>query len=391
MKGLSAAVSEAFIAVAARPARTFLVSLGTMLGIAVFVATLGASVTAANQIRTTFNTSLATEVRVAAAPSADPSLLVELDADSAARVLGVQSVGKWASLDLPGLVVSRGWQDYSPVSTQVYAASPGALGVVDPGMRSGATFDSGIDARADRVILLSTALAGQLGLTRTVGDIVFIADVAYTVGGSYDSVAREPQAQLGAIIPWNTAINTYGSGVLGNPQILVSTRPGAASVVARQIDLALMPTDPSALAVEQPVDPSDFFNTVNGDARTLYLAVAAVAIILGGVSIFAASLFSVTQRTTEIGLRRCVGASSRGIGLQFMLEGGIVGAVAGTAGAALGVLVVVAISLLNGWTATLPIVATVCSPVGGMIVGVLAASYASARATRVTPVEALRR
>jgi putative ABC transport system permease protein len=97
------------------------------------------------------------------------------------------------------------------------------------------------------------------------------------------------------------------------------------------------------------------------------------------------------ERIGEIGLRRALGARARHITWQFLTESAALGLVGGIAGTSLGTAVVVGVSLHNRWTPVLDPVTLAAAPVLGLTTGLLAGLYPSWRASRIQPVEALRR
>jgi len=121
------------------------------------------------------------------------------------------------------------------------------------------------------------------------------------------------------------------------------------------------------------------------------LAIASVALLVGGIGIANIMLVSVRERTREIGVRRAVGAKRRHVLVQFLLEavvisllGGIIGLVLGVALVAIGRLLVPGLPLhLN---ADIVVVAVGFSAVVGVLSGVVPAQ----RAANLDPVEALR-
>ncbi|MFE2336188.1 ABC transporter permease [Streptomyces coelicoflavus] len=145
-----------------------------------------------------------------------------------------------------------------------------------------------------------------------------------------------------------------------------------------------------ALTVLAPPDLSKARKGVQGDVNGLFLVLGLVSLIVGAIGIANVTLVTVMERVGEIGLRRALGASRRQIAAQFLLESTTIGLLGGVIGAALGVVVVVAVSAVKDWTPVLDGRLAVGAPVVGAVVGLLAGVYPSLRASRMEPVEALR-
>ncbi len=119
-------------------------------------------------------------------------------------------------------------------------------------------------------------------------------------------------------------------------------------------------------------------------------AIAGISLLVGGIGIMNIMLATVTQRTREIGVRRCIGATRWDIVRQFMLEalvitcmGGLIGVVAGVGGAKL-------ISDFAGWRTVVSMQAVIVSFSVSALVGVVFGMYPAVRAAMVDPIEALR-
>lgn len=97
------------------------------------------------------------------------------------------------------------------------------------------------------------------------------------------------------------------------------------------------------------------------------------------------------ERIPEIGLRRALGASRRGIASQFLLESAMVGSVGGVLGCSIGILVVVGVAANRQWAPTLDASFLFAAPFLGTLTGILAGLHPAWRAMRIEPTDALRR
>ncbi len=119
-------------------------------------------------------------------------------------------------------------------------------------------------------------------------------------------------------------------------------------------------------------------------------AIASISLLVGGIGIMNIMLATVTERTREIGVRRCVGATRWDITRQFMLEALVITCVGGLIGIALGVGLARAIAVYADWNTVVSVQAIVISfGVAGMV-GVIFGLYPAVRAASVDPIEALR-
>ncbi|HSB03112.1 MAG TPA: ABC transporter permease [Anaerolineales bacterium] len=122
----------------------------------------------------------------------------------------------------------------------------------------------------------------------------------------------------------------------------------------------------------------------------LLAAMAIVSLIVGGIGIMNVMLVSVTERTREVGVRLTVGARSRDIILQFLLEAILISIGGGVLGVALGILSIPLAASLNSGQALLEPGSIPLALGVAVIVGILFGIYPALRAARLDPIEALR-
>ena len=177
----------------------------------------------------------------------------------------------------------------------------------------------------------------------------------------------------------------------------------AAAVSAKEVPLALKQItqvlrDRHRLADGQPDDfqardSTEFAQALASSTSVmtnLLLCVALISLVVGGVGIMNIMLVSVTERTREIGLRMAVGARSRDILRQFLIEAMILCLAGGLAGILLGRGVSFAVNHLLNWP-TLPSVPAIIAAVAvSATVGILFGYYPAWKASRLDPIEALR-
>jgi len=390
-------ITECLASLLARPGRVVLTVLGTVVGVAALVATLGLSKTAGNQIVGRFDELAATDVVVTPRASSGARTVADVlpwDAvDRSFRLSGVVAAGTLTDVDTRGDLVRSvpvvDPQAQTEFQLPVKAASPDLFRAVRATLEAGRLPDAGHSARADRVVVLGRNAAARLHVFRVDNQpAIYIGDRLYVVLGIVSSVARQPSLLGSVLMPEGTARQDFGVTAPGSVQI--ETRIGAASVVASELPLALSPADTTAVKVVAPPEPRRARAGVQSDLNSLFLLLGGVSLFVGAIGIANVTLVSVLERFGEIGLRRSLGAARRHIAAQFLMESTAMGLVGGILGAAVGTLVIVLVAATRTWTPVLEPWVPIGAPLLGGIVGLVAGAYPSARAATLEPVEALR-
>jgi ABC-type antimicrobial peptide transport system permease subunit len=392
-------LAESTTGMLSRPGRTMLTILGTVLGTAALVATLGLAKTAGNQIVERFDALAATSITVEThnvwwgGPRREASVIPWDAEDRLVRLNGVVAAGTLSAVDVGAtLATSVPLNDptgQSAFSIPVYAASPGFFDAVIAELDTGRFFDAGHSGRADRVAVLGPAAARRLNVTLVDQQpAIFLGDETLVVIGVLDDVAREAKLLDAIVIPNGTARRRFGLD--GIAEVHIRTEIGAAQLIGSQAALALYPNDPDELRVRVPPEPGTVRSAVEEDVNTLFIILGGISLLVGAIGIANVTLVSVLERVGEIGLRRAVGAARRHIALQFLSESAVMGLVGGILGSAAGVLVIVGVSATREWTPVLEPIYPLGAPLVGAVAGLLAGLYPAWRAARLEPVDALR-
>jgi ABC-type antimicrobial peptide transport system permease subunit len=150
------------------------------------------------------------------------------------------------------------------------------------------------------------------------------------------------------------------------------------------------PGAPNDFRIRDLTEISEALASASRVMTNLLLIVALISLIVGGVGIMNIMLVSVTERTREIGLRMAVGARSRDIKRQFLVEAVVLCLAGGIAGIAVGRGVSVAVTAILNWP-TMPSVPAIIAAVAvSASVGILFGYYPAWKASRLDPIEALR-
>ena len=141
------------------------------------------------------------------------------------------------------------------------------------------------------------------------------------------------------------------------------------------------------------LNQSDIIATASSVTSTftiLLAAVAGISLLVGGIGIMNMMLTTVTERTREIGLRKAIGAKSRDISMQFLMESVALTVAGGVIGVILGALIALGVTKL-GIIQTQVSLGSVLLAFGvSAFIGIVFGWYPATRAAKMSPIEALR-
>jgi macrolide transport system ATP-binding/permease protein len=152
----------------------------------------------------------------------------------------------------------------------------------------------------------------------------------------------------------------------------------------------IRPGDPEDFNIRDMTEMTKALTSTSTLMTKLLLAVALISLVVGGVGIMNIMLVSVTERTREIGLRMAVGAWSRDILQQFLVEAVLLCFCGGIAGILVGRGISLLISALLHWPTEMSLDAILAAFVVSVSVGIIFGYYPAWKASRLDPINALR-
>ena len=139
--------------------------------------------------------------------------------------------------------------------------------------------------------------------------------------------------------------------------------------------------------LEQAQQLQDLSNATNNQL----IWFASISLLVGGIGVMNIMLVSVTERTSEIGLKKAIGAQKKSILGQFLTEAAVLSSIGGMLGVASGIGMAQIINKFSGVPVSINVGASVLAVVFSMLIGILFGIIPSVKAANLDPIEALRR
>lgn len=440
------------ISLGRNPTRTVLTTLGIVIGIGAVITMMEIGNGSKNSLRSTIEKMGANSVmvmpgamRAPGTPRTEVGSAVTLTAaDADAIRQECPSIGKCSPVVRSnGKQVIFGNTTWMPAS--MYGVSPDYLDIRNWKIAEGRCFtENEVDSNA-RVCIVGTTIVKELfGGMSPVGTELRIGDVSFEVLGVLQSkganmIGMDEDDVI--MTPWSTMqmrLTGLKMGTATNTKSTVSSNPGERFVVSgvalypeqdesvtrdklfyarfsqlNQIVFSAISTDKIEQALQEVSsvlrrrhrisgekeddfhirNSADFMNMLNSTSTlmtNLLLGVALISLVVGGVGIMNIMLVSVTERTREIGLRMAVGARSRDILCQFLIESTVLCLAGGILGILLGHGASLLIKNIAKWPVESSPAAVIAAVAVSAFVGILFGFYPAWKASKLDPIEALR-
>ena len=330
----------------------------------------------------------------------EPTLTEEDAAAIRRELVDVQVAAPLLSRSMPLVAANKNWMTVVAGINADYLVAR-EWKIADGRLFTGEEIVSGTKVAVVGSVIVEELFNGRAG----VGETFRIGNVPFTVIGVLDKkglgAAGRSQDDV-VFIPLSAAKSRVLGAVRGTTRgalDFISIKVSDAvtmSGIEREIEALLRQRHrirgdaPSDFRIENPADILFARGAAVRLLGSLLIAVAAVSLVVGGISIMNIMLVSVTERTREIGLRMALGASRRDIRWQFLIEALILALMGGLVGAISGAAAAVAIAWKAGWPVLISPWAIILACGFAGFIGISFGLYPAYRAARLDPIVALR-
>jgi putative ABC transport system permease protein len=372
-----------------RPLRAGLSALGVAVGVAAMVAVLGLSASSQAGLLSEIDrlgTNLLTVAngqtlfgQAAELPKAAPAMISRV-----AAVKEVAASGSVTAIPYRNPLIPAGQTG----GLSVLAVTLDLPSVVGASLAAGVMLNAA--TATEPVVVLGAAAAAQLGIDRVFpGERIWIGGQWFYVAGILNPALLAPEIDQSVLMGFAAAGSYLGFD--GHPTtIYVRADTDYVSRVQALLAATSDPEHPDQVNVSRPSDTLVARAAAQGAFNSLFLGLAAVALLVGGVGVANIMVISVMERRSEIGLRRALGATRGQIRIQFLGEAAVLGLLGGLVGVAVGAAVTAAYAVSHQWDAVVPSTAITGGLGASVLVGAIAGLLPALRAARMSPTDALR-
>ena len=290
--------------------------------------------------------------------------------------------------------------------TTIIGTHPDYLAARDWNTRTGRNFAMRDVTAAAKVVLIGRTVERNLSPLRPLlGQVIRIEDVPFRVIGLLDEKGRSMngQDQDDLIVAPITTVRSrligghYGENRSAAAYLLLKGRDADELDTARHEIQRIMEARHGVNEDSDDVfrvgDPGAALSASKTASETLTLllaSVAAVSLLVGGISIMNIMLVTVAERSREIGIRIAVGATRHDIRKQFLIESAGIAFAGGIIGVAVGAAVASLINLSVGWRVLIDVWACLAATTFAVLVGVASGLYPAIKASLQDPMVTIR-
>jgi putative ABC transport system permease protein len=363
--------------------RSFLTMLGIIIGVMSVIILVSIAQSTTSSITSAIS-SMGSDLLTVSVTDED----VTLDVDDFMQLKQYDAIASVAPYLTVGSTARSG-SNYTSVSA--LGITGDYMGIIGSEMESGREIvASDLDWRTYTAVI-GTDVAGKLYESYDViGKTFTMSGHTFTIVGLLAKTGSDTDSQV--LIPLTTAQRIADSTAITTAYVKASS--------TNTVDIAQAQTEYQMLQLTGDEDSYNVYNmseildTLDNVVNTLSLmlgGIAAISLLVGGIGIMNIMLVSVAERTREIGIRKAIGARRSNILMQFLIEACVLSILGGLIGLGLSALGLEIFAMIADMTIALEWRAAIIALLFCVVIGVAFGSYPAAKASKMTPIEALQR
>ncbi|HWQ43811.1 MAG TPA: ABC transporter permease [Desulfosporosinus sp.] len=247
----------------------------------------------------------------------------------------------------------------------------------------------------NRIAIIGSDLAKELFLgIDPIGQQILLNGNTFTVVGVLKATGGSLMGSTNntVMLPYTSAMKTLGVRNITNLDVYMSDANKSESITN---DLTTILNSAfnyreNTFSVLNMQNMIDVIGNITGMLTLLLAGIASISLLVGGIGIMNMMLVSVTERTTEIGLRKALGAEPAQIQLQFLIESIFISLFGGILGLIIGLLIALAAAIVMKFTFTITAWTIILAVGFSAAVGIIFGFAPARKASKLNPIDALR-
>ena len=373
--------------------RSFLTLLGIMIGVTAVITLISTVSGVSGSIASSFSDMGVGTLTVTVTGS---DLKTGMNPDDLAKVAALESVdGIVPSVSLNGRV-SYG----KTVETNVSVSGKNAyyFQLNDELIEHGRALNFIDDDNRSYVCVISKEMVDTFFFgVNPVGETLYVSGLPFSVVGRYEEdsgggIAAIFSGKPNIMIPYTTALSINNSNEVNSFTVYLAdgVDSEAAKTDIENLMDQIFDFEDDCFTVTSMASIEETMNTMLGMMSTLLAGIASIALVVGGIGIMNMMLTTVTERTTEIGLKKALGAIPWQIQIQFLIESFLLSMFGGLLGVVFGLILSYALCHVLGTTFVLNGGAIALGVGFSAAVGIIFGWAPARKASRLNPIDALR-
>lgn len=385
--------------------RSFLTMLGIIIGVASVIAMLAIGQGSKQNIQTSVESLGSNTIMLIPGASTQGGVRLEAGSSNSLRREDADAIMSRCDLvQYVSPIVYKGAQVISGSQnwhTVIYGVLNDYFNIRNFSVIEGSKFNPSDDRAAAKVCIIGQTVTSKLfgESSSPIGKTIRINSIPFKIigllekkgqnsfGQDQDDIIIAPFSTVQKRLLSTTNVNSIFASA--QSQEVIEDAADEISTLIRERH-KLSPSDEDDFTVRTQQDIANIFGTVSKVMTILLASIASISLLVGGIGIMNIMLVSVTERTREIGIRLAVGAKSRDVLIQFMIESIFISFIGGFIGVCLGILISSIVAKYGGWPISITVFSIVLAFGFSSLIGIFFGWYPARKASNLNPIEALR-